>query len=136
MSLKTLPTLSSNGWVTDPNTALDMLLNYFLSSEYSQTYFFNGEVKSLKYLLVQHSKDLNTLISHIETSLIELLESHFDEDTDSVSVDAHYEVENDSVYNLKLKIEISTQGTTISNNKNFIIKNDQLIDLIQYTNIT
>ena len=73
-----LPTLSSNGWVTRSSRKIDYLISYYSIADYSQSSFFLGQVKSLPYLLQKHQNDMIGLRDAIENDLRDLLNAYFD----------------------------------------------------------
>ncbi len=53
---KPVPTLSSDGWVTNTQMKADYLISHFFLSEYSRTYLYHGDISSFPWLL-QNNKD-------------------------------------------------------------------------------
>jgi hypothetical protein len=73
-----VPTLSSNGWVTESSRKIDFLISYYSIADYSQSSFFLGQVKSLPYLLQLHQNDMVSLRDAIENDLLTLLNAYYD----------------------------------------------------------
>lgn len=94
--MKPLPTLSTNGWVTDIVALATRLMDYFLASEYSQSQFYYGEVSSLQYLIQQHGHDPQMLAQRTQLQLDRYLTRYFEQVRVNVDVDdqpasgAHY----------------------------------------------
>jgi Tfp pilus assembly ATPase PilU len=56
--LNTVPSLSDLKSVSETKLGLRKLFEYFLVSDYSQTFFYPGEVASLKYIMNTHPDDI------------------------------------------------------------------------------
>lgn len=76
MSIPAIPTLSEDGWVTNPIKIADYLFSYFFTSEYSQTYLFNNKIASLPYIIQDTQGDLNRLSGDV-TNWLKLLFSNY-----------------------------------------------------------
>lgn len=80
MPIPSLPTLSSSGILTEPNQVADYLFKCFLSSEASQSSYFN--IFSLPYLVEQNTGRVNNLPDDVSEALKGLYGAYFE----SVSV--------------------------------------------------
>jgi hypothetical protein len=78
-----LMTLTSDGYISDEKTIAVKLYSYFISSDYSQTRFWIGEVLSLKYLLMEYQHDLEGMRTAIHDNL-ELLYDKYISDVDII----------------------------------------------------
>ena len=73
-----LPTLSATGWVKNIGEKADMLFSHYLVSDYSQTYFYPGEVASLaKDIQINDNKPLK-IKSSIEDTLFKYFNRYFE----------------------------------------------------------
>ncbi len=79
MDNRIIPTLSTDNFITEPILKLDALYAYFLSSEFSQTNTYKGNVSSLKYLMQKNTGDNNGLVSDIISTLTTYLKRYFTE---------------------------------------------------------
>jgi len=66
---KTVPTLTTDGFVTHPPHMLIKIFEYFLSSDYSQTVTFYGSIASFRYIVRKHSDNLDNLRYELNTKL-------------------------------------------------------------------
>lgn len=73
-----LPTLSTRGWVTGINEKVDRLFSYYVLSQYNQTVYHLGHVKSLQYTAQLYGNEPNKLADTIRTDLTELLRPFID----------------------------------------------------------
>jgi len=98
-----LPTMSVFGMSTDPGVITEKLFLYFVTSEYSQSVTFYGNISSLKYLLNQYATEPDVLKTEIYETLLILYKKYF------YDVTVEVDVEEDKVTkNKKLTIHITT----------------------------
>ena len=71
-------TLSSEGWLKDPQNQATALMRYFLVSDYSQSDDHRGQVRSLPYYIQKGSGNFFYLREDIQLALNELFGRHFD----------------------------------------------------------
>lgn len=75
--LRPVPSLSSDGWVTDIVAKSDYLLAHFFASEITQTHFFPNNVHSLTNLVQLYNDDPIELGSKVRDSLDRYLRAYF-----------------------------------------------------------
>lgn len=78
---KHVPTLSSLGWVSTVEQKGDFALSYFITSEYSQSVLYQGNIESLQYLVKMYASDPRKLEEEISNSLEGLMTRYFGEST-------------------------------------------------------
>lgn len=122
-----VPTLSQDGWVTDPNLKGDYLLSHFFLSEFSQTQLYIGNVASLPYLIQKNQGNNNSLQSDAEETLRNYFSRYFtqvdvqviiNQDTTNVNKSQFnfYVSYNDSFgQRLSLGKAVDTVNSTITN---------------------
>ena len=71
-----IPSLSVNGFTTDSDSIMVKLYEYFLTSEYSQSNTFYGEIASLKYIL-QSNTGLEDVKVAIKQTLTKMYSRYF-----------------------------------------------------------
>jgi len=98
-----LPTMSVFGMSTDPGVITEKLFLYFVTSEYSQSVTFYGNISSLKYLLNQYATEPDVLKTEIYETLLILYKKYFYDVTVEVDVE-----EDKLTKNKKLTIHITT----------------------------
>jgi hypothetical protein len=76
---KHVPTLSSLGWVSTVEQKGDFALSYFITSEYSQSVLYQGNIESLQYLVKMYASDPLKLEEEISNSLEGLMTRYFGE---------------------------------------------------------
>jgi len=81
-----VPSLSSDGFITEIRKKADMVMAHYFASDYSQSNAFLGEVTSLAYQVQQYGSDTNRLKEEIETKLTRYLERYFDAASVTVTI--------------------------------------------------
>ena len=100
---KVLPTMSIFGITDDPGVITEKLFMYFITSEYSQSVTFYGEISSLKYILNQYATEPLELKNKIYEALVALYNKYFP------TVDVNVNIVEDPVTkNKKLSINVTT----------------------------
>lgn len=72
------PTMSTQGWVTDPSLKFDKLLSDFFLADHNQSYVYAGSIKTLQGLVETHGTHINSLISDLNVTLKTYLERYYD----------------------------------------------------------
>ena len=99
-----VPTMSTQGWVTDPSTKFDKLLADFFLADHNQTYLYKGNVKSLQGLIAKHGSHIQGLIEDLQVTLKVYMERYYD--IAEVSVAPANDMYLDPVARMELKISI------------------------------
>lgn len=73
-----IPSLSASGWVGDVPEKLDKLLGYFLVSEKSQSFFFDGSVASFPAIIQNNTEQPDRLADETRSALVSLLSRYFE----------------------------------------------------------
>jgi len=82
-----LPTLTLTGWIYDKNIIIKKLMEYFLTSDYSQSTLYYGKISSLKYLIKEYQYDKSLLIDNVKNTLENLYKRYFKEVEIEISID-------------------------------------------------
>ena len=80
--MQVIPTLSSAGFVSDVPTMIDRMLAYYLTSDYSQSNLFHGQILSLQKQMQAYQHNDIELITNVR----EQLEGYFGGIADAVTV--------------------------------------------------
>lgn len=106
---KAIPTLSSQGWVTALEVQVDSIFSWFLTSDYSQSVLYHGQIRSLPWIIQRYERTPNALTEEIRRVLDDLFGRYFD----SARTSADYEEVNDpstNRYNLLVSCTIENAG--------------------------
>lgn len=125
---KVLPTMSVFGITNDPGVITEKLFMYFITSEYSQSVTFYGEISSLKYLLNQYATEPATLKNKIYESLMILYKKYFP----VVEIDVDV-IEDPVTKNKELNIKITTEtedGVISTVDEELQVSNNNITNLL------
>lgn len=106
----TVPTLTIDGFVNNKHIQINKLFLYFLSSKYSQSNTFYGNIKSLDYILATVNDPIE-IKEKIESNLTSIYKSYFDNVEIVVNVDAP---EYKSTINIFITGTLTDNGETYS----------------------
>lgn len=95
-----LPTLTPAGWVNDITTMSTRAMDYFISSDYSQSHFYPGAISSLPYLIRVYGHEPTGLRREVQVTLMRYFMRYFDDAQVEVAVkdniDGRYELTIDA----------------------------------------
>lgn len=102
-----IPSLTIDGWDTNPLSQMSKLFEYYQASDYSQSNCFMGSIISLKYTL---SKDIrpNILKENIEADLRKLYGKFFDTVEPIIDV----QEEGDGIVNIIINLTTTYNAQT------------------------
>lgn len=108
-----VPTLSPEGWVSDPRIKANKLMAYFLVADYSQSNDFQGQVRSLAYYIQKDAKDFFSLKDDLILALRELFGRHYDNIEVGVNIltSENTPTINASRFNIDISIIVTDKGT-------------------------
>ena len=109
MSKKVLPTLTHNGFISDVDEMLNRIYYYYITSDYTQSITFFGEIKSLAYALKRADFKPDRATEEVKYDLINILHRYFEHsDVSSLTVDYKEELtgNNKVIYVIGIDIEV------------------------------
>ena len=107
-----IPHLSVNGFKSNSEQILLKLFEYFLTSEYSQSNIYHGDIASLKYIL-QNEYEVNTIKNSISKTLDTMYRRYFDNVDVLVTME---ESDSETSYIINITIIDSKNNTYKLNN--------------------
>lgn len=128
-----IPTLSSSGWVGDVPEKLDKLLGYFLVSEASQSFLYEGSVASFPAMIQNNTEQPERLALQTKSSLVSLLGRYFD----GVEVDSDARVEDPErpdLINLVLDIRVMADGKQYQAGRELALINSKVATIAKINN--
>lgn len=66
---KSIPNLSTKGFVNSAPERVDLLLSYFIASEHSQSDLYHSKITSLPYLVKTYGSDPRRLSDEVQSAL-------------------------------------------------------------------
>ena len=106
-----LPTLSTNGRTVDPILGANLLLSYFYIAEEAQTYFYTGDVKSIKYIIYD-MVDIDDLKDKINKALIQLY-TEYSYTSINILLNIVNDETDDNIFKLDISVSCDYKGTPI-----------------------
>ena len=103
---KPVPTLSSDGWVTNTVMKADYLLSHFFLSEYSRTYLYLGDISSFPWILQKYKDDIYGL----EDNTRQTLKKYFGRYFPKAEVDVKIKKEEGSKYAIIVVVIVTDVG--------------------------
>lgn len=74
-----VPSLGTEGWITDAAGKLDTLLAHFFLSDYNQSNLYKQTISSLPRIIQQAGNSMEIVISSIKTELEQYLVQYYDQ---------------------------------------------------------
>ena len=109
--MKVIPTLSTDGFISNPKMIMAKLFQYYLSCDYYQSTPFKGTNKSLRYTMSKFDNDTNRLIREIESDLTHIFGPYFS----NLAVSANLiSKPNDGLQIIKIDVKGDANGTSYS----------------------
>jgi hypothetical protein len=102
-----VPTLSTQGWVTDLSGKIDMLLAHYISSDAEQSNTFKGNISNLQFIVETYSGDPLGTSDAIARSVQNYLGRYYQ----NVMADAKYSLTNEKESQTTVKITLSLNFT-------------------------
>jgi hypothetical protein len=107
----TIPSLSPRGWVMNPEEQLDKQLDYYASSNPSQTLLYNGNVYSLQSAIFECGGNMDTLTTIVSNHLTKIFGRIFPE---GASISVSYEYIGDSS-----AVDLLVSASDVRDSKNY-----------------
>ena len=126
-----LPTLSLAGWVSGIAEKIDRMLANYMASQYTQTVYHRGHVRSLAYTVQKYYNDPSSLASAIKVDIESLLQGFVD------YVYAEVTFTEDKVtyrYDYNIDITFSHAGYTWSHVKRLKVEDSKFEMLVDINN--
>lgn len=106
-----VPTMSTQGWVTDPAIKFDKLLADFFLADHNQSYIYKGSIQTLQGLIEKNGNQINSLIGELQQVLRTYLERYY------TTVDLDVKPENNMITDPKgrmtliITVGVNDRGT-------------------------
>lgn len=109
-----IPTLGTDGWITDPEVVADTIISSFITTNHSQSNLFKDANKSFQSILMKNTNN----ISYLEEDLIDILDKKLKA---SFGDDSYATVEINALEDKPDQFMISLVGTIFSEGKEYSI---------------
>lgn len=126
-----LPTLSITGWVSGIAEKIDRMLANYMTSQYTQTIYHRGYVKSLAYTVQKYYNDPGNLANALKVDIENLLKGFIDYVYAEVTYKEH---EKTARYDFNIDITFSHAGYTWSHVKRLKVEDSKFEMLVDINN--
>lgn len=123
------PSMTSTGWYTDPELAINAILNDYCYCERGATKLYPEMIRSLPYQLMRYTDEM-ALASVVQDDLTALYKNHFDgvDCTVTYDPDNQHQLGSESPrYYLEVTLIITDEGSRYSLAKVLNIDNSKVI---------
>lgn len=109
------PSMSSQGWVTEPADYIDRLFAYYTASNYHQTLYFKGQVHSMQKAIFECGTNMEALASKMQADLTAIYSRSFPESVRAeVTIDETRGAwEDQSQVNFFISLSVKHNGRTL-----------------------
>jgi len=128
-----IPSLSASGWVGDVPEKLDKLLGYFLVSEKSQSFFYEGSIASFPAIIQNNTEKADRLADETRSTLVALLSRYFD----AAEVDAEArtpDANRPDLIDLTLDIRVMVEGKQYYAGRELSLINSKVASIAEINN--
>ena len=128
MASQPLPTLDTAGWVTDVAEKAERLLGYFITSDFSQSNIFLGNIQSLPSVIQASASDFSVLRRVVEDQINSLFRPYFQGVSTNVTIEPNVinGIESDAQYTIRLELKVTESGITHSLGRLLSVSNSSL----------
>lgn len=109
-----LPTLDTNGWVSDVQSKITGIFLDYLANNYSQSDIHLGNVRSLPYTIASNPRNIGELRLAIERDLEIIYGAYTDSVTTNISITDFYESNELNFYNIVIDVKVQ-EGLSLFN---------------------
>lgn len=99
--------MSTQGWVTELSSKIDLLLSYYVSTDQEQSNVYRGSLSSLQYIVEQYSGDPLSTADQISRSIQTFLGRYYE----NVNAESKFELDNPSESQTTVKITLALNFT-------------------------
>ena len=120
MPIQPIPTLTSEGWVSEPYKKADFLLGHFFVSEASQSNTFAGNISSLPYLVQNFGSTPKEFALAVENNVTTLFNRYYVDTAGNTTISVKASIKNadDSSIN---RYELVLDASIIINGVNYVL---------------
>lgn len=135
MSSTPVPVLGTQGFVHDTAGKFNQLMAWFMSSEYSESYLYKGQITSLPKIIQEAGQSEEKIISGIREGLTRLLSRYHDKVAIVATAQPSSEVGKRDQLVINLSVSVSDQLTDVTQ-KYLLRTSDSMIQEIIRINNT
>lgn len=131
---KSVPTLSSIGWISTVEEKGDFALSYFITSEYSQSVLHQGQIVSLQYLVKEFGSNPMKLETEISNALEGFMERYFDDSATSRVVVSEPDPEKPNELTIRFWCIVRENGREYSLGRSVVLTDSRISKIAKLNN--
>jgi len=101
-----LPCLSGDSWCTDIRRQISNLFAYALTSNYSQSNIYNGNITSIPYLIAKYQNNQLDMADEMQVALTKYYNRYFP----NTNIQVDYDTPVNDSYKLYISVTITVNG--------------------------
>lgn len=129
-----VPTLSTQGWVTDLSNKIDILLAHYVSSDAAQSNTFKGRIANLQVLVQTYAGDPLTTADAIARDVQQYLGRYYE----NVRAEARFSLDDEKASQTTVKITLALNfteaGVTYTANRLLTYFNGKFQSIVEVNN--
>ncbi len=134
MPTNPVPTMSTQGFVSDQAGKLDSLLSHFFLADYNQTFLYRGQVLSLPEIIQKAGGQAELVIPDLKSRLINYLGKYYNDCTVEVKPTTNLTTDAASKVELLLVIGVRDRGAMATYARLLQSSNSKLDKIIKLNN--
>jgi len=118
MAIKTVPSLTTDGFLTHIPTMIVKIYEYFTISDYSQSVCFFGNISSLTYIVNTYSTKPDMVRLELMNTLTKLYNNYWD----NIDIDVEIKSFINDVYDINVDVSVTdSDGNVHSLRRNLVL---------------
>lgn len=133
-TLTPVPSLGTQGWVTDEANKMDLLLSHFFLSDYNQTQLYPNNVISLPRIIQNNGNQIDGIINELKSKLTNYLKRYYDDVEVNLKGTPDPNTSPSIKFDLGVSIVVKDNTGTLTYENLIKTENSKLIDIIKLNN--
>lgn len=129
-----VPTLSTQGWVTDLTSKIDFLLAHFVSTDQEQSNIYKAYVSNLQSIIEEHQGDPLSTADKIARTIQGYLGRHYENVVAEARFSLNNEVESQTTVKITLSLNFTEEGVQYTANRLLTYYNGKFKEITEANN--
>lgn len=129
-----VPTLSTQGWVTDLSSKIDILLAYFVSTDKEQSNAYKQHLSSLQSIIEEHSGDALATADKIARTIQTYLGRYYENVVAEARFSLVDEAESQTTVKITLSLNFTEEGVQYTANRLLTYFNGKFKEITEANN--
>lgn len=129
-----VPTLSTQGWVTDLSSKIDFLLAHFVSTDQEQSNIYKTYISNLQAIIEQHQGDPLSTADKIARTIQSYLGRYYENVVAEARFSLIDEVESQTTVKITLSLNFTEEGVQYTANRLLTYYNGKFKEITEANN--